>query len=103
MPWSPALTDFWRVTVLSFALKHGYLMRSLLAIPALHLAHLRPEQTGFYLSAALEHHLVASEAVRVLLKNVSEENGVPLFLFSALSLIIGSYRALSFLLVCSTQ
>ncbi|OLN88260.1 Lysine biosynthesis regulatory protein LYS14 [Colletotrichum chlorophyti] len=89
MPWLPALKDFWRVTVPNLALNNDYLMSALLAIPALHLAHVRPERRGFYVSAALEYHQTASEAARVKLQNVSEHAGAPLLLFSALSVITG--------------
>lgn len=91
-PWSLALRDFWKITVPSLALQHEYLTRAVLCIPALHLAHLRPERRGFYVSLALENHRLASESVRLLLENVSEKNGVPLFLFSALNIIIGSLQ-----------
>ncbi|KAK6223018.1 C6 zinc finger protein [Colletotrichum tabaci] len=87
-PWSSALRDFWKITVPSLALQHEYLTRAVLCIPALHLAHLRPERRGFYVSLALENHRLASESVRLLLENVSEKNGLPLFLFSALNIII---------------
>lgn len=92
LSWSPALGDFWRVSVPSLALEHAYLMKALLAIPALHLAQLRPERRGLYMSIALEYHRVASETARDILQNVSESDGVPLFLFSVLSLFIGLSR-----------
>ncbi|KAL0934372.1 C6 zinc finger domain-containing protein [Colletotrichum truncatum] len=88
MAWSPALRDFWKITVPSLALKNSYLMRALLAIPALHLAHLRPERRGLYVSAALEYHRVASETTRAMLQSVSGDDAVPLLLFSALNIII---------------
>ncbi|GKT56773.1 C6 zinc finger domain-containing protein [Colletotrichum tofieldiae] len=94
LPWSPVLGDFWRVSVPSLALKHEYLMKALLAIPALQLAKLRPERRGLYISTALEYYRVASETARDILHNVSETDGVPLFLFSALILGIPQRSAI---------
>ncbi|OHW90251.1 C6 zinc finger domain-containing protein [Colletotrichum incanum] len=88
LPWSLVLGDFWRVSVPSLALKHEYLMKALLAIPALQLAKLRPERRGLYISTALDYYRTASETARDILHNVSESDGVPLFLFSALSVLI---------------
>ncbi|KAF6805064.1 C6 zinc finger protein [Colletotrichum sojae] len=87
MPWSHSLRDFWRVTVPGLALEDSYLMRAFLAIPALHLANVRPGQRAKYVSAALEHICIASESARGLLQDVSENNAVTLCLFSALSVI----------------
>lgn len=67
-------------------------MRSLLAIPALHMAYMRPDERGHYVSAALEYHRRSSETARAMLEKFSgEQDGVPLFLFSALNVIIGMY------------
>ncbi|KAH9237506.1 hypothetical protein K456DRAFT_1354198 [Colletotrichum gloeosporioides 23] len=89
LSWSPALRDFWRVTVPSLSLRHTYLMRSLLAIPALHMAQTRPNDRSHYVSAALEYHRISSETARDMLEKFSgDQDGVPLFLFSALNVII---------------
>ncbi|KAL3293622.1 C6 zinc finger protein [Colletotrichum asianum] len=95
LSWSPALRDFWRVTVPSLALRHTYLMRSLLAIPALHMAQTRPNDRSHYVSAALEYHRISSKTARDMLERLSgDQDGVPLFLFSALNVIIAKKRIL---------
>lgn len=86
---SPALSNFWKVSVPRLALGHEYLMRAVLAVSALHMSHHRPSQRNLYVSAALDYHQAASRAAVKLLQKVTKENAPSLFLFSTLTLLIG--------------
>lgn len=89
LPPSPVLQDFWKISVPRIALEHEYVMRSLLAVSALHTAHRRPDQRTFYVSTALEFHQRASQNARILLQDITSEHGVGLFLFSVFTVLIG--------------
>lgn len=53
---SPAIAEFWRVTVVQVGLRCSYIMRSILALSALHLAYHRPAQRDRYTAAGIELH-----------------------------------------------
>lgn len=71
------------------ALESGYLMRQILALSALHLAHHRLEQRGYYLSLALTHNQAASQEAMKVLDGVTKESAAGLFIFSTLTIFIG--------------
>lgn len=51
------------MTCVQIGLKCEYIMRALLAVSSLHLAHHRPETHGSYLSLAMHHHQIATTEV----------------------------------------
>ncbi|KAF3013563.1 hypothetical protein E8E14_010796 [Neopestalotiopsis sp. 37M] len=96
------LRDYYRVNLVQMGFKHEYLMRTLLAISALHLAHHRKQSFDHYLSLATTHHEAAARTAMELMKDVTTENASMLFLFSSLTLYyaLGAPRQKSnFLLV----
>lgn len=54
------IRDFYRQSAVQLGLRCDYIMRTVLAISALHLAYHRPEMRDHYHSLAMTHHQVAS-------------------------------------------
>lgn len=83
----PILKNLWRIKVPQIGLSHGFVMRGILALSAMHLAHFRPERRDFYVShAALQHQLALREAAAVL-PNVTTDNCTAIYIFSAITCI----------------
>ncbi|PMD28782.1 hypothetical protein L207DRAFT_443499 [Hyaloscypha variabilis F] len=79
-----SLLELWRVVVPQLAFSHSFLMHGLLAISACHIAHLRPAAAEYYIRIARYHYASAVSLYRPLLNHLSQENGAPVFAFSAL-------------------
>lgn len=54
------IRDFYRLSAVQLGLRCDYIMRTVLAVSALHLAYHRPEMRDHYRSLAMTHHQVAS-------------------------------------------
>ncbi|OHE91142.1 hypothetical protein CORC01_13553, partial [Colletotrichum orchidophilum] len=78
--------QMWQVSVVRMALKCEYVMRTLLSISALHLAHERPERKEALVSKALLYHRLASREAMQLMSTLDERNAENLFLFSLLTI-----------------
>ncbi|KAL4404549.1 hypothetical protein CABS03_14344 [Colletotrichum abscissum] len=78
--------QMWRVSVVRMALKCEYVMRTLLSISALHLAHQRPERKEALVAKALLYHRSASREAMELMSALDERNAENLFLFSLLTI-----------------
>lgn len=74
----------WKSTIPQIALSHDFLMHSILAVAALHIAHLRPEQRRSYWERAAMHQDRALELQQEAMGNVSRDNADALFSFSLL-------------------
>lgn len=74
----------WKLTIPQIALSHDFLMHSILAVAALHIAHLRPEQRRSYWERAAMHQDRALELQQEAMGNVSRDNADALFSFSLL-------------------
>lgn len=86
----PVVRDFWRITVVQMALRCPYVMRAMLSVSALHIAHFRPDRRDYYCAAAALHHQRASRAAMQLLStSFSKEVGRNLYLFSLLTNFYG--------------
>lgn len=57
---SNIIRDFYRVSAVQLGLRCDYIMRTLLAISALHLAYHRPDMRDHYRSLAMTHHQIAT-------------------------------------------
>ncbi|KAF2182926.1 hypothetical protein K469DRAFT_751817 [Zopfia rhizophila CBS 207.26] len=84
----PVLRNLWRGPVVELAFTCDYVMRTILAVSALHLAHHRPEKKDFYVSIALTYHQIASRQALGLLSDVAKEDVVKLFMFSSLTIFV---------------
>lgn len=71
--------ELWKNTIPKLALSHEWLMHSLLAISALHIAHLNPEQQDVYRERAAINQDQALQGQQIALANPSFENGDALY------------------------
>ena len=74
----------WKLTIPQIALSHDFLMHSILAVAALHIAHLRPEQQKSYWEQATVHQDRALELQQEAMANPSQDNAHALFSSSLL-------------------
>ncbi|KAH8888041.1 hypothetical protein GQ53DRAFT_692208 [Thozetella sp. PMI_491] len=79
------IREFYRTTVVQIGFSCDYIMRSILAVSSLHLAHHRPHMLDHHQSLAIVHHQAASRAALPLIPDVTSESGQTLFLFSVLT------------------
>jgi hypothetical protein len=76
--------EVWRLEIPKLAFRWDFVMRALLAISALHLAHFKQDKRDYYNSYALFQHDLGLREVRSLLLNINDENCSALFIFSTL-------------------
>ncbi|KAE8372333.1 hypothetical protein BDV26DRAFT_103331 [Aspergillus bertholletiae] len=80
---STSRQDLFRITVPDIALSYPFLMHSLLAVSALHIARTcPPENRHRYTEAAIKHNDLSLSLCTPLLSNVTSENCHALFAFS---------------------
>lgn len=78
------IRDAWKLTIPQLALSHDFLMHSILAVAALHIAHLRPEQRRSYWERAVTHQDRALELQQDAMVKANPDNADALFSFSLL-------------------
>ncbi|KAH8647243.1 hypothetical protein BX600DRAFT_151889 [Xylariales sp. PMI_506] len=79
------MREFYQTTVVQIGLENDYIMRVVLALSALHLAHQKPEKRDHYQSIAANYHSTASRTVLDLMKAVNSDTAPNLYLFSCLT------------------
>ncbi|KAH7029763.1 uncharacterized protein B0I36DRAFT_385142 [Microdochium trichocladiopsis] len=84
------MREFYRTTIVQIGFDCDYLMRAILAVSSLHLAHHRREKQDHYQAQAIVHQQTASEAAMPLLSNADSGSARKLFLFT----IMTNYYAL---------
>ncbi|KEY69779.1 hypothetical protein S7711_03758 [Stachybotrys chartarum IBT 7711] len=84
----PLVRNFWRIDFVQMGFTHRFLLRSTLALAALHLAHHQTRRREALNEAAMIHHSAASSAVVPLISNMSSDNAIPVFLFSVITSFI---------------
>ena len=72
----------WTETIPQIAFKHDFLMHSLLAVSALHTAHINPEHRDSYCEQAVSHQNQASRLAQTEMMNANVLNANALFAFS---------------------
>ncbi|KAM3086482.1 hypothetical protein ACMFMG_000613 [Clarireedia jacksonii] len=82
-----ATSVVWRVNVPQVAYAHEFVMRGILAIAALHIAHFKPEKREFYVEQAMIHHQLALPVATAMLPNINEDNCTALYTFSTMALL----------------
>ncbi|KAI0024850.1 hypothetical protein F4780DRAFT_479953 [Xylariomycetidae sp. FL0641] len=85
---SLVIRDFYRISLVQIGFACDYIMRALLAVSALQLAHYRPHMRDYYQSLAMTHHQKASRTVMALMTNVDASTAQNLFLFSVLTVFV---------------
>jgi Fungal specific transcription factor domain len=84
----PVLQTVWRIKVPQCGFSSPFVLRSILALSALHLAHLKPELQQYYVGQAELHHNIALQQVSSIIPGINEENAPALCLFSTITSII---------------
>ena len=87
----PLIRNFWRVQVPHVGFHTNYVLRGILSLAALHLAHFRPNQRESWLNIAAAHHNAALAVALPLLDHMAADDYLPLFFFSTVT----SYYALA--------
>lgn len=90
----PLIRQLWKVTVPRIGLGCDYVMRSVLAVSALHIAFHRPDARDRFISKALLHHQLASRKAMRLMATVTPETAENLYLFSVLTIYVGEFSSL---------
>lgn len=74
--------EAWKSTIPQVALSHHFLMHSILALAALHIAHLRPAPLISYWEMAAMHHDRAANLQQEAMAKANQDNADALFAFS---------------------
>ncbi|PQE20707.1 C6 zinc finger protein [Rutstroemia sp. NJR-2017a BBW] len=82
-----AASVVWRLNVPQIAYSHEFVMRGILAMAALHIAHFKPEKRVFYVEQAMIHYQLALPVATALLSNITEDNCTALYVFSSMALL----------------
>lgn len=88
----PLFIHEWRVNIPKICMKASFSTRALLAIAALHLAHLDPSRREFYQHTAGVLHDTGLRTAKTIMQNISEENICQLFIFSSVTCWIACAR-----------
>lgn len=86
----PAVRQLLRTTAVHMAVDCEYIMRSILAVSALHLSRHRPQKKDLYIGRAMEHHEAASSVVIQLMSDLKPEECERLHIFSVLTVYYGA-------------
>jgi len=82
-----ALKTLWRINVPQLGFQYDFVMRGVLALSALHLAHFKSEKRDFFISQAKLQNQAGLLAVAAMLPNITNENCSAIYIFSALTCI----------------
>ncbi|OJD10806.1 hypothetical protein AJ78_08280 [Emergomyces pasteurianus Ep9510] len=82
----PSIRNFWKGPVVQMACRCDYVMRTVLAISALHLANYSHDRKEIYTSTALTYHRIAAREAMNLMSNIKKEDANNLFVFSVLTI-----------------
>lgn len=80
--------DIWRLTAPQEAFDKPFLMHGILAMSALHLAHVHPSASRRWINEAVHHYTSAVSLFSSVITDINADNAVAAFLLSALILCI---------------
>ncbi|TVY92470.1 Sterol uptake control protein [Lachnellula willkommii] len=83
---NPALKTMWKVNVPKVGFSYDFVMRGILAVSALHIAHFTPEKRDYFVAQALIQHQSGLRVATSMLSNITDENCSAVYIFSALTL-----------------
>jgi hypothetical protein len=92
------MREFYRTTVVQVGLGCDYIMRAILAVSSLHLAHHRQHMRDHYEAVAITHHQIASQAAIALIPDATPQSTQMLFVFSVLTTYYGELSLLTYLI-----
>lgn len=81
----PVQKTMWRINVPGVGVANDFVMRGILALSALHLAHMQPDKKEFYLAQGVRHHQYSLRRVNSILPHITDQNASALYIFSALA------------------
>ncbi|KAI1262698.1 hypothetical protein F5Y18DRAFT_149996 [Xylariaceae sp. FL1019] len=84
----PVTRNYFHDNLPQVGFSHPYVLYSILALAASHLAHFRPESRQYYLDEATARHTAATSMAAPLLTDNSTTHIVPMYCFSTLTLFI---------------
>ena len=84
----PVNQTVWQIKVPQIAFSFPFLLRSVLALSALHLAFLNPERHDYYVAQANLHHDIALRTVSAVMCNLNDHNAPAVYLFSTITALI---------------
>ncbi|KAF9877500.1 FAD binding domain-containing protein [Colletotrichum karsti] len=84
----PVTRNYFLVGVPQLGFSHPYVLYSVLALAASHLAHFRPESRQYYYAHSKARHNMATSMAAPLLSNISITNLIPMHSFSIMTLFI---------------
>ncbi|KAI9155706.1 hypothetical protein HJFPF1_08295 [Paramyrothecium foliicola] len=84
----PVTRNYFLVHVPQLGSTHSYVLYSILALAASHLAHFRPEFRQFYTAEAAARHTAATSIATPLLCEISDTIAIPMCCFSVLTMFI---------------
>lgn len=87
----PAVRQFFRTTAVHMAVNCEYVMRSILAVSALHLSRYRPRNREPYLERAMQHYQAATSEALQLMTDLRREECEKLHIFSVLTIYYGAF------------
>ncbi|KAH6874372.1 hypothetical protein B0T10DRAFT_415440 [Thelonectria olida] len=82
----PDIRNLWKTAIIRKAIECTYVMHSVLAVSAVHLAHYRPEKRQSYMSQGLHHHQIATREATQLMSELRTEHCEHLWIFSILTI-----------------
>jgi len=80
-----ATREFYRTTLVQIGFDCDYLMRTILAVSSLHLAHNRSQKRDYYEALAIMHQQMASQMAIPLLSTATPASAQRLFLFGVMT------------------
>jgi hypothetical protein len=80
------LKHVWKITVPQLGFQYDFVMRGILAISALHIAHMVPDKSSYYMSQALIQHQTGLQTATTMLPQIDDENCEAVWIFATLTL-----------------
>ena len=84
----PIVRNWLLVNVPQLGFSHPYVLYSVLAVAASHLAHFRPKSRQYYYAEATARHTIATSMATPILSAISTESLIPMYAFSILTMFI---------------
>ncbi|PKX97945.1 Zn(II)2Cys6 transcription factor [Aspergillus novofumigatus IBT 16806] len=81
------MQDAWQIALPTLAYSNEFLMHGILALSALHLAHLKPENHSRYITSSRFHISLGLRSFRKILPSPTTDNCCALFAFSSLIMV----------------
>jgi hypothetical protein len=81
------MQDAWQIAFPTLAYSYEFLMHGILALSALHLAHLKPENHSRYITSSRFHISLGLRSFRRILPSPTTDNCCALFAFSSLIMV----------------